>query len=50
MLFLFFYYCFDDWLASVTETPWLGEIPWWVTLCVALVLTPLFGKIKVSRS
>jgi hypothetical protein len=36
----YFWYCFDDWLAGVTATPWVGDVPWWVPLVVSLMLSP----------
>ena len=43
----FFWYCFDDWIASITHTPWVGHVPWWVVLVLHLVLMPFF---RSSRS
>lgn len=27
---LLFWYTYDDWLAAVTNTPWLGEVNFWI--------------------
>lgn len=40
-MWLFLFYCFDDWLARVTETPWLGNVPWVVVLFAAVVMSYL---------
>lgn len=38
----FFWYCFDDWLAGVTNTPWVGDVPWIVVLLSHFILPVLF--------
>ena len=35
---LFFWYCFDDALASALGNPGIGAIPWWVILLAHLPL------------
>lgn len=43
---LFFYYCFDDWLAATTGTEWLGAVPWVVVLLAHFVFAPLAITVK----
>jgi predicted ABC-type sugar transport system permease subunit len=37
---LFFWYCFDDYVAQLVGNPSLGNVPWWVILVLSLVLVP----------
>lgn len=32
------WWCLDDWLAAVTQTPWVGRVPIWVPFTIALML------------
>ena len=46
----YFWYCFDDWLAQVTNTPWVGTVPWWIPLVAHLILVPFFSAARGSKS
>jgi len=46
-MILFFWYCFDDWLAHATETPWLGQVPPLVVV-VASVLVCIHSRRYLS--
>jgi hypothetical protein len=41
---LFFWYCFDDYIASLAGNPAIGHVPWWVVLVLHLFLAPFFPK------
>ena len=45
----FFWYCFDDWFAAVTNTPWAADVPWVVILLLHFIFAPLI-KIESSKS
>lgn len=44
MLFLFFWYCCDDYFAAQLNQPWVGEIPWWVVLTISAMFIPFMIK------
>lgn len=35
---LFFWYCFDDYVATLTANPALGHVPWWAVLVANILL------------
>jgi hypothetical protein len=42
----FFWYCFDEHLATIFSNAALGHIPWWMVLVAHLVLLPFMGRSK----
>lgn len=44
----FFWYCFDDWLATVTQTEWVGTVPWWVVLIAHFIIPVLWPRQNVT--
>lgn len=46
---IWFWYCFDDYMAQVMNNPDLGTVPWWVVLCISLVLAGLRLTVTQTR-
>lgn len=50
-LLLILWYCCDDWLARATNTPWVGDVPWFVVLIAIVALSVIFPRsVIVQRS
>lgn len=48
---LILWYCMDDWLARATNTPWVGDVPWFVVIAAIIILSIIFPRtVTVSRS
>jgi hypothetical protein len=47
---LFFWYCFDDYLARVCHNPDLGTVPWWVILLLNFVFLPMLSYVFGRRA
>lgn len=40
---LFFWYCFDEWVAQTSGQPWLGHVPWIVIVLLHFPLALVVG-------
>lgn len=48
-LLLILWYCMDDWLARATNTPWVGDVPWFVVIITIIILSALFPRTITIR-
>lgn len=47
-MYVFIWYCFDDYLARVTGNPDLGTVPWWVVFCIGLMTCVFHRSITIT--